>query len=236
MMNPFISWILFLGLSGTFYIALKGVPCLKFFTEDKIRSNKIEEGLLGQKVRKKRRLGLDKVLSNESMPKYRDVCVQEVIKSRVLNEATNTTQNVISVQEPSHSTIKCPLYASKSSCVPVNPVLCSRQTLDFSIPKKPSESVAIKSVLAEQEGVKTKKQRQNAVKREKQKLLKARIEEERLKNLRNHQKMLEEERVRALTHQTSHSAWRPRSDSGEWTVVGAKGNRHVMPVFATTAG
>ncbi|EMR10451.1 hypothetical protein PNEG_01166 [Pneumocystis murina B123] len=236
-MTPLISWILFLGFSGTVYIALKGVPCLRFSLEDKTRSDRIEGEILGQKVRKKRRLALDKVLLEETVAKSRNVCVRE-----------NTSQ----IEEDPNTISKQPLYASKPLARgPKSPMYASlyaslddengmelsesKKHEEFSSAKKSVESGTFKQLM-DNDNVKTKKQKQNAVKREKQKLLKARIEEERLRNYRVHQKTLEEERLKALVRQASSSAWNSQPESGEWIVVGGKGNRHATSVFATTAG
>ncbi|QSL65473.1 hypothetical protein MERGE_002784 [Pneumocystis wakefieldiae] len=232
-MTPLISWILFLGLSGTFYIALKGVPCLRFSLEDKSGSGRFEGEILGQKVRKKRRLALDKVLLDETVAKSRNVCAQE--NTHQLEEGSNPISKYsICASRPLSRDSKSPMYAS----------LDEDRNIQLSVPKrheellssrKPADSASFKQ-LVDNDIVKTKKQKQNAVKREKQKLLKARIEEERLRNYRHHQKTLEEERLKELVRKASSSPWNPQPESGEWILVAGKGNRHSASVLATTAG
>lgn len=235
-MTPLISWILFLGFSGTVYIALKGVPCLRFSLEDKFGSDRIEGEVLSQKVRKKRRLALDKVSLEETVAKTRSICVEEENSTEIEEGADTVSKQPIYAPKILPRGPKSPIYA------PIYASLNEENKMDTEFKKhetptgrKSVETSAYKPFI-EKENVKTKKQKQNAVKREKQKLLKARIEEERLKNYRHHQKTLEEERLKTLVCQASNSAWHPPSESGEWILVGAKGNRHVTSVLATTVG
>ncbi|KAG4301306.1 hypothetical protein PCANB_002545 [Pneumocystis canis] len=203
-MNPFLSWILFLGISGTVYIAMRGVPCLTFFMSRTLYEK--DSGMFTKKIRKRKRL--DKS-SFERAEKTEKIEQTPLFNHTVLPLTTPTTATLTAATATEMTENSKPVIwtiESNVSNVPLNK-------------KNISEDI-----------IKTKKQKQNAMKREKQKLLKARMEEERLRNLRQHQKTLEEERMKAQTEKVTIHTLLPRVASGEWTVVGARGNRHTVHV------
>ncbi|CCJ31140.1 unnamed protein product [Pneumocystis jirovecii] len=227
-MDPLISWILFLGISGTVYIALRGMPSLGFSMNDKAASGRADGTSFSKRIRKRRRI-------DRAVDEVREVrleqCEQREQRIHKAEKPQQAAEPRIDKAEPriyrleqTEQVLLHPTDASVSTSVHV-PANASFTT---SFGSRKTESLL---------ATPTKKQKQNALKREKQKLVKARMEEERLQNLFQHQKMLEEERQRTLAHKRlskpNTHAWLPRAVSDEWTVVGARGARHASSVAST---
>lgn len=232
-MHPLISWILFLGISGTIYIVFKGVPCFTFTLENKIGSHKINADILAKRARKKRRAERlysihpqEAASTNTDSLNHQNVCVEE---------CPMVTLDPMGVEQETHVSLPASPKLQHTAADILETTDATFQTVRKSTI---IEKCTYKRTPEGSDSVKTKKQKQNAVKREKQKQLKARMEEERLSKLREHQKMLEEERMKAQMRkayeQNTHTK-HLRSASGEWILVAPKSSRHVTPVFASPA-
>ncbi|KAG5520212.1 hypothetical protein PMAC_001289 [Pneumocystis sp. 'macacae'] len=218
-MDPLISWILFLGISGTVYVALRGMPCLAFSMEDKAASGRVDAASFSKRIRKRRRVDrpVDEIRLEQRIHKAER---PEQVSELRIDKVEPRIYRLEQAEQASLHQTDAPI--STFSHVSTNKSFTSLE---------PPKTESLQATL-------TKKQKQNALKREKQKLLKARMEEERLHNLYQHQKILEEERQRALIHKQrlskpSMHAWLPRAVSDEWTVVGARGAQYVQPVAST---